>query len=426
MRRHPLAVAVVIVAVVNLAGRLWFVLTVQPEPVSDFAYYFQAATDIANGNGYLLGGEPSAYWPVGWPAILGAVFAVTGPSLTAGLVVQAVASTGIAVLVLLLTHHVTRSVLAGVLAATAYTAIPTVWMWDSVLASEPTFTLLLLASLYVWLKRGADWRWMAAAGALMGAAALVRPTVLAIPALVLAAELARRDWRKAIAATGLFAAGMAVVIAPWTIRNAIVMDSPILVSTNGGTQLWMGTVSDSYYWPTDPAANPLLTLGEVERDTEGRRIFLETLLHEPRTVANGVPGKMRLLFGAPNSAVYRTQDDLGPVMALRTATVYGFPALAALALLGALGAVLRRSWPGVVLVGFALLYTATFAVFPTDDRYRFPVEPVLAVLAGVAASRAIAWLHFRQHWRWPSLATRDIVPAQSGCAARESNPQPAD
>jgi asparagine N-glycosylation enzyme membrane subunit Stt3 len=391
MHHHRLTIAVVAVVAVNLVGRIAWVVAVQPQQRSDFGSYLRLATYLASGEGYVTGGEPTALFPVGWPLFLSMVFRVTGPSVTAGLITQATLSALTVGLVLLLARRITGSIGAGVAAAALYSALPAVWAWNAVLGSEELFTFLLLASLWLYLSRGEQWRWLVAAGVTMGLAALVRPTVLPVPLVLLALHyLQSRDWRLSLARVGAFTLAMAVVIMPWTVRNAVVLDAPVLVSTNGGMNAWMGTQSADYYWPEDSSANPLLAVDdEVERDALGKRLFLRHLTNDPGDLVALVPDKLAAFFEDPHAALWL---DVGTEQTevLYTAGAWGFHVLIAL---GALGLVaLRRyprRWEAITLAVFFAYYTALFTVFPASERFRFPLMPIVAVFAGAGVWAAL-------------------------------------
>src|ERR1700757_3689740 len=60
-------------------------LFVQPlKQTSDFAWYYARAVGIAAGSGYAEHGILTAFWPVGWPGFLAALFTAIGPSEQAG------------------------------------------------------------------------------------------------------------------------------------------------------------------------------------------------------------------------------------------------------------------------------------------------------------------------------------------------------
>jgi hypothetical protein len=74
--------------------------------------------------------------------------------------------------------------------------------------------------------------------------------------VVAARGLLRRDRAAGFTQAGVLALALVVVIAPWTVRNAIVLDRFVPLSTGGGQVLFAGT-----YLPSD--GNPQKVGGEV-------------------------------------------------------------------------------------------------------------------------------------------------------------------
>src|SRR5262245_48511223 len=68
--------------------RLFWVFAMRPTPESDAQFYFDSARGMVAGLGYLRDGIPTSYWPVGYPAILAALFRVAGPNAFAGAVLN--------------------------------------------------------------------------------------------------------------------------------------------------------------------------------------------------------------------------------------------------------------------------------------------------------------------------------------------------
>lgn len=75
--------------------RLFCALISSPVPRDDGVYYVAAARDMAHGMGYLLRGEPTAYWPIGYPFFLSLIFRLSNDSLVAAKVAQVLLSTAI-------------------------------------------------------------------------------------------------------------------------------------------------------------------------------------------------------------------------------------------------------------------------------------------------------------------------------------------
>jgi 4-amino-4-deoxy-L-arabinose transferase-like glycosyltransferase len=372
---------------VNLAVRGAWVAAVHPVPQSDFGFYFSAAARLAAGGGYTVHGQPTAYWPIGWPAILSIFFRIFGPHLWVGLAVQVLACTGITVMVFLIARQITGSATVGLIAGLAWTLLPDQLAWTAILGGEPVFTLLVLGSLYAFLRLDGRKR-PVIAGALLGAACWVRPTVILFPvAVVIVLILYQRRLMAPLAQGALLAAAMLVVISPLTIRNAAVLGSPVLVSTNGGVNLWQGVhTDDRYWWSTDPAVNPLAPIAdEVARDRLGQRLFIEHLMAHPASVAYHGLRKIAALYGPPGSVWWwLTVGHPASIGALVAAGAAAYWLFMTLAVIGLVIGWRRFRWPTLVLGSFLVYYTAVFAFFPAGDRFRYPLMPLLAVFAGLA------------------------------------------
>ena len=100
-----------------------------------------------------------------------------------------------------------------------------------------------------------SWRAVLAVGLLWGCAALVRSTSLILPVFAFGLFWLRwRDLRRALRTVLIFGAGMAMAIAPATIRNYRVLQRVVPVNLQAGAVLWGSTVKplpedpDSYRW----------------------------------------------------------------------------------------------------------------------------------------------------------------------------------
>ena len=125
--------------------------------------------------------------------------------------------------------------------------IPLILVGGAVM-SEPLFALLLLGALAAAIQHRRSthrWRWVVTAGVLAGLTCLTRANalVLLLP-LGLAVWTVRPRWSvRALAAPALLVVLALLTISPWTIRNAVVFDRFIPVSTQLGSAL-AGTYND--------------------------------------------------------------------------------------------------------------------------------------------------------------------------------------
>lgn len=352
-------------------------------PVIDAAEYDAIGWSLAQGRGY----PERVFWhPPGYPLFLGAVWWLLGGSYLAPRLVQALLGALSVVLVAWIggRRFGPRVGLAAGLGAAVYGML--IYFDGELLA--PTLTIFLVLVTVACALRALDsqrWWWWAAAGVCGGLAGIVTATVLVVPLAI--AWVARR---KAIAVV----LGTALVLAPVTLANCIRGHQLVLVSSNGGVNLWVGN-------------NPnYQSMVEIRPDLEWRR-----LVDEPRRA--GVHGeaaasryfvgkvwawaktdpwaflrlqahKLRLLLSGNeiyrNHAIYPARQD-SPLLAALLWKVPGlafpFGVLIPFATLGLWVGMRRAPLLGVITLGLAVMVQ----VFFVTARYRVVLVPFLLVFA---------------------------------------------
>jgi len=378
------------------------------------------------------------HWTPGYPVFLLLAEGLTGTTLVGPGLLQLIL-TGAAAIALWSIGARLGDARAGMAAAWLYALSPSAALWSLTIMSESLFAFLLVAALAVWvfaLTGGAPIHGLFA-GMLLAAAALVRP--IGLPLVILWAGLgltARSSSDKPGSnrlRTGLFVAGALVLLAPWVIRNWSVTGKPALAEVAGDTLVRFNlayVVAEAEGISRDEAASRLAAtvvswddgLAIVRRYPV---IFLRQQWQGIRRSLTGVEsgvwarqfgydlerqGSLEvlsiLLAGEPQRALDRLRallDD--PETALLTslvilAVVYTV-ALYFLALAG-LVSVLRRD--GIVratyvVVSLSILLLVVVPGAAGQARFRIPVEPFLALLAGAGCSALIGGASRR----WPSL-----------------------
>src|SRR5262245_14460825 len=210
----------------------WFATGPHGLPYSDPAEYDAVAWNLARGHGFSLdaaaGPYPTAMSPPLLPFLVSLLYRVVGHSYFAAVLLQCVSGALIPVLLSVLGAALfggTVGRIAGWLAALH----PLLVAMCGYLLTETLFAttmLLALALLVAWVQRPGRARALLA-GVAWGLANLARPTVLLLPAALLAwawvplrGALTRGERVRQLA---LLLAGMALALAPWTLRNAIVL-----------------------------------------------------------------------------------------------------------------------------------------------------------------------------------------------------------
>ncbi len=224
--------------VLALLPRVYVAIAWTREPVWDGHYYDIGARSIAAGLGYAgTSGGPWCHYPVGYSALLGVGYALSGGHPLTGPLLNALMGALTAALVYLLAARFTtprRAWIAGGLCA----LYPGLIAYTPILMTEPTAALSLVVAALAAARGGHRPGGVVGSGVLLGLATLVRPqSILLAPFVGLLAP-----GRAAIVRSGLLATAIAVAtVSPWTVRNCLVMDGCAFVSTNGGWNLAIGS-----------------------------------------------------------------------------------------------------------------------------------------------------------------------------------------
>jgi len=385
---RPPRVAPILWIVVVLAGlftRLAFV-AIMPRQIlwPDGLEYEAVAKSLLAGGGYGL----QTLRPPGYPTLIAAVYGLSGHSLLALRVVEALLGTLSVALVGAFGARAFGPV-AGLIAAGIMAVHPVMTFLPATQYSENTvvlFVTLAMGAVFAAYARGAWWRW-AIAGALFGLAALIRPTTaFLLPGLALGLAIALTVTNRPRVVPGLVAMlGFALVVAPWVVRCHEVHGRWFFIASGGGRQFWVGN-------------NPRAT-AETSAPTQWNAAERESLAVQPDDLARErwhYREGLRFVRAEPARAARLYVRELGNLFSLWPETFsrqvaigaagrWGQGAASLVVFAGVLLSLarLRESrllWPLLgAVVSFALLSAAFFTVM----RYRMVIEPLLLWMAGV-------------------------------------------
>ncbi|MGA1213172.1 MAG: glycosyltransferase family 39 protein [Solirubrobacterales bacterium] len=257
--------ALLLVVLAGLVLRLDHAWNGAPENLPDSAAYERLARGLATDGEYEQKGpglppwtQPASNYSPGLPLMIGGLFASTGTDdpRAARILLALLGSLAIPA-----TFLIGRRLTGywGALAGAALVAFYPTLITDSgmVLTEGLAGLLIALALLALFrverAKPGAGW---ILPGLLFGLGAMVRPEFLAVAVVVAATTgLAHRreGYSRALAGPAILLASAALVIAPWTVRNAIELDRFVPISTGGGQALFTGS-----YLPSDGDPQQLL------------------------------------------------------------------------------------------------------------------------------------------------------------------------
>jgi 4-amino-4-deoxy-L-arabinose transferase-like glycosyltransferase len=409
----------VAVVLIGLGLRLWWVIyAARPtRGIHDPLFYTIYGRSIADGDGYRLpNGEPTAFYPVGYSAVLGAVFTVMRllPVPDNEPVAIAAFNLMLGVATIVFVFEIGRRLFdnrTGIVAAAVLALYPNVIFHTGVALTETLFNFIMMAALVVLVWRPWDGRLggrqLALFGALLGASALVRPiSLLVLPGLLVVWLAAGYGWRRSVAHTAVAAVAAAVVIAPWTVRNLIVMNSPrVIISTNLGDNLCIGNnagASGAFNVGLDPFARAdaycFHDLGDTLRPAYEVRRNTLTMNRGLHYIRSHPIDELRLAFKKIWFTINKDTDGLYAAESygesafishsLRNVLEYAangwFWGTSVIGLFGLRSFVSRRHPRRRAVVATMVALAVPIVIFFGDPRFKLPVIPLLAVAAAAA------------------------------------------
>lgn len=284
-------------------------------PADDGVYYAKIAERIAAGAGYTWlwpdgAVTYAAHYPIGYPAILGAIDVVFGHHLGAWMAMSAV----LGALAALASHQLALraasprgALIAGLLVAVhpglvAYT--------PAVMTEGVTAALLILAAWATAVardRRSMSLWWLVLPGLVLGIATLVRPqSLLLAPVFGWCAVSSSAGLRARFAAAAIATVTTLAVCAPWTARNCARMGRCSLVSMNGGWNLLIGAdrASTGAWSPVEVPAACATVWDEAAKDACFGREARRFIADHPAAWLSLVPSKLGATFNYAGAGGY--------------------------------------------------------------------------------------------------------------------------
>lgn len=189
---------------------------------SDAFGYIDIGESLARGRGFQMYGITSAMRTPGYPLFL-SLFSFLSIPLFFVPVVQHVLAGASAVLLYRL-GKIFFNERAGFIAGLLFAIEPYGLLLSNTVMTEVIFTFFILLSLYFfarWEKDREDRVSSVGAGISLGAATLIRPLSVYLPALLIVFLFwrTRREWRGHVRSAFLFFAAFILMLAPWSIRQ---------------------------------------------------------------------------------------------------------------------------------------------------------------------------------------------------------------
>jgi 4-amino-4-deoxy-L-arabinose transferase-like glycosyltransferase len=420
-------IALAAIALLGLVVRAYVVVNPVQNPADDsHAYYALSKALYEEGS---FGGpefHDSSDWSPGAPFLYAAAFYATGGAREGtARIVEALLGVATILVVFALGWRLGGR-WAALFAAVAVAVYPPFIHTTGELMSEPPAMLTLPAAILAFLwagERRSPWAWLAP-GLLFGLSAMFRPEYLLVGAVFVVFAWVRtwreREWRLGLASAAVLLVALVLPILPWTIRNVVVLDRVVPVSTGGGKALYVGTFlpADGEYQRVKAILAKRYLHRDLEPNSEALNEVNPTPLFNrvadrypelPRDSALGKIGKQNFskYFGEdPGGYLAMTARKIGRMWSSGVgeamSTTLGRVAqilLVALGLAGfALLALRRRWWELVALATPILLVTAVGAVSLAAPRRNEVLMTLVFPLVGLTLASGLAAISSGREW----------------------------
>ena len=400
---------VALLAIAAFAARLgvsqYLGLDLLSAPGSDQYDYVRYAANLVAGKGYIgpepgqAGDVPSAYLPPGTPVFYAALFTLFGERASVLRVAQCLLGAS-ATFSTCSRRPSTRAIAgrpAAGIAAAIFAFYPTSLFYCHELLTETLYVFLLLTFSWICqvrLARTPTWGAAVAAGVVLGATCLTRPTILFfMPPYVVWATLVPRSWKgRGLALIVPLVA--ASVVAPWSVWASRLYGRFVPVAPTTWTVLIQGNnrvvATDPKYagycvWYTDipEYSHKFDGLNLVEREDLAKALTLEWLRDNQDQIGRLVINKT-LRFWSP----FLRQEDrlrqLAMLLSWGTVLVLFVPAFCVTLVRG-----LRDRSP---MLWMHLFILTAVSCRPGRFRrlcHRYPMEPFCILLAAMTISHVI-------------------------------------
>jgi len=413
---------ITLAVIVGFLLRLWWITYAARTPVNlhDPFFYLDYGRRIAEGGGYRLrDGTPTAYYPIGYPLILGTWFKLMqltpmrGHWIGNAMVLNLIFSTATVAMVGMLGRRLAGA-WVGAISAVIVALFPSLIYHSATILTETTFNFVFVLALLVlcwkpWSNAAPSWGRLVAFGLLFGVSIEVRPIALLVVPMLLIAFWRVAGRRRALVRFATVMATVIVVMIPWTVRNQVVMHSFLPIGTTTGDNLCIGNYPDAqghFSFPVecfgDDEIVPRPAFETLRNDKLTRR-SLSWILHDPLQQLHLIPQRTYYTFKDDHDGVDAVQsytDDpfIPPVNATVLANLADgyYYAVLALALLGlpllVKGGDRRRLLLLLCMVAVAVAPWPFFG----DPRFHVPINVLVPIPAALTIALVVRSWRTRQ------------------------------
>lgn len=389
--------------------RVFFVLETTGTPFyenlfSDSQIYNNWAVELATEGNWI--GDEAFFMAPAYPYIMGIIYSVFGESVLLLRILQVILSSLMIFPVFLATKNL-FSTKEGYIAA-VFTALHSVFIFYSGTILSETIQIFVLTIILLFLsskKEKTKWTFMKL-GLLIGLAALFRATILVFAVFMIlyyAYNIYSKVKDKQVSAKHLlfFLIGLAIPILPVTVRNYAVADNFVLLTANGGINLYIGNndkaegvfkAPKEFDFYSDLSGKNYAekrlgkSLSASEASAYWRDKALDYILSNPVDFVLLEAKKFFLLFGEqenPQSSIMDYEYFAKNYSRILRLPLIGFLFIS---MFGIAGFILfkKKLFENKPLFLFLLSTVLTLLLFFVNGRFRMSLTPILIIFASAA------------------------------------------
>ena len=403
-------------------------------PMVDELWHLNWAKEILGGSFW--GDEAYFRGPL-YPYFLAFIYKIAGSSIFWTRFLQIIIGSFSAILVYAIGRKLFSKII-GIIAGFAYAAYGTIIFYETMFLIPVLYIFLLLASFYylVLIRDQTDIRAWIQAGICLGLAAIARPNILLLTPLILLwiyFGFRKLAGGKKLIIPLIYLLGILIPVLSVTVRNYAVTGEFILISSQGGVNLYIGNnpdtegltmlmpevrLDESISWSQFAVA----TRDAAESETGIKLTAAEESSFWTKKALDfviGNPGKFisitfkKLVYflvgfeNSDNADIYfsRSYSSLFSILIWQTPLYFPFGFIFPLAILGLISQWNRRRELALLFI-MIVGYIPTVILFLVTARHRLPVIPFMLLFS---AAGAYALYIFGKTRNWKKLITYLIV-----------------
>ena len=388
----------------GLALRVVYITAVQPVQLSDMESYWNAAIRLLEEGRYYYPtplGDLMAWRPPGYPFLLYILIAVFGKAPWIPWLINGMCFAVTILSTSALARQIGLTNRSALITAVILACWPGAIAGFGMAATEWLSLALFTAGFWAFLKSqcmetspGARTGFAILVGLMTGVGVLVRPSLLFVPLIWIMYSLSsRQNFSRSLIATTIALVVTVMVIAPWTVRNAVVLDAFVPVSTNGGSVFYRANnpLASGGFATVGARDIDALKENEVEWNRTGFQWGLQWIKENPTDFLVLAVKKQAILLGSDDTWIYWSvfrahgQSDFTYDLLRFIANTWWIVILLALPA----AAIRRRAFlmecrTGIALLAMTMYPVAVHSVFESQPRHHYPIIGFLAILVVMA------------------------------------------